>query len=106
MAERYDGGYDGRARQPRIYGPEEGRRGQPARPQGRQQARRDYPARVDQPRMGRRSRFLAVVVLVATALVILITGLAVGGGEGSSGSEPLPFELLPFPGGAVTSTTQ
>jgi hypothetical protein len=47
-----------------------------------------------------------LVVLVATALVIVVTGLAVGGGDGASGSESIPFELLPFPDGAVTTTTQ
>jgi len=117
MAERDNGGYYSRARQPQSYGQDQRRRGQAVRrsgdddqrgvrPQARQQGRHDYPARGGQPQTGRRSRFLALVVLVATALVIVVTGLAVGGGDGASGSESIPFELLPFPDGAVTTTTQ
>jgi hypothetical protein len=49
---------------------------------------------------------VAVVMLVAAAFVILVTGLAVGNSDGASGSESIPFELLPFPDSAVTSTTQ
>jgi hypothetical protein len=49
---------------------------------------------------------VAVVMLVGAAFVILVTGLAVGNGDGASGSESIPFELLPFPDSAVTSTTQ
>ncbi len=117
MVQRDDSGYYGRARQPLGYGQEDRRRGQTARRTGdddrqgarqqvRQQGRHDYPAHGGQPQTGSRSRFLAVVVLVATALVIVVTGLAVGGDDGSSGPEAIPFELLPFPGGAATSTTQ
>jgi hypothetical protein len=117
MVQRDDGGYYGRARQPRSYVQDDRRRSQKARRIGdgetrgarqqvRQQGRHDYAARGEQTRTGGRSRFLAVVVLLATALVIVVTGLAVGGGDGSSGSESIPFELLPFPDSAVTTTTQ
>jgi len=53
-----------------------------------------------------RSRALAVAVLVVAAVIIIMTGLAVDSRSDSSGTgETIPFNLLPFPENAVTSTT-
>lgn len=112
---RENNAYYDRARQPVGYGPD-GRRRRPAAPwpgnddglgarQVPPQGRHVYSARGEAPRTGTRSRLLAVVALVAVALVILVTGLAISSGS-PSGSEAIPFELLPFPQDAVTSTTQ
>ncbi len=47
---------------------------------------------------------LAIVVLVAAALILLITGMTAGSsGSGSSGGQSTPFRLLPLPGNTVTS---
>jgi hypothetical protein len=45
-------------------------------------------------------------MLVAVALVIAVAGLTIDGDDGLPGSEAIPFQLLPFPDNAVTSTTQ
>ncbi len=59
------------------------------------------------PPTGSRSRFLATVVLIATALVILVTGLAVSAGDKSTDArQSIPIELLPFPPSTATLTTQ
>ena len=47
-----------------------------------------------------------MVVLVVAAVVIIMTGLAVSSrGDTSGTGETIPFNLLPFPENAVTSTT-
>jgi hypothetical protein len=92
---------DGRARQPG----QQDRRDLPARggiPM-RSDARQTRPG----PQRGSRSRVAAVVVLLVVAVIIVVVGVTLGKGDGSSGSgQSIPFNLLPFPENAVTSTTQ
>ncbi len=61
------------------------------------------PQRARPQRREKRSRLLAIIVLVAAALVFLIVGLTVGAGDGSPGGQSSPFKLLPLPSTVVTS---
>jgi hypothetical protein len=51
---------------------------------------------------------MAIVALIAVVLVILVVGLTVGrsGLDAGSGGQTAPFELLPLPTGAATSTSE
>jgi hypothetical protein len=121
------GEYSGRARQPLAPGGTGQRRrnGQQRPGSVRRDDYRDYPdptatrgsyqqpgarmpqSRLDQPNGGRRSRLVAILVLLVAAVIVTIGGIAASQSSSSAGSgATVSISILPFPQNTVTTATQ